>query len=1279
MDSSNETRSRSAVAAGRLAWMAACIGGICMPAATHAVDAVWDQTRASGSTWVTASNWKDAATGNVLAAAPATASDTAFIASPTGAEYVVVFDSVNGGSGTMNLSVGKVSSDWMPTLAFGTAANSWTAFYKQTFSVDDPDGFKGFYTAWAGRGCLKLNATPGHVPVASHFNTYGYNWITVPDSGTKAQVQTLFGNGALRKDGAGDLEVVQGGGWDSRVYVDDGAVILYGSPEDHAEPYVPSGAWLHLDASDADSLETYEETYGGNKKRVCVSKWKDCDGGAVYALTNGYRSGATSYMKSSRAPYISPVQSGTGRNLVDFGSQFQEATEESPSNCWMKLSSACSSVREVFYAAWCTVSSTNAYRHQVTLLGSSGLGENRDLAGGGRARIFDTYPASAPAQHGALTFNGQRVLNQKIWSGRYGSDPSSLHVVGASFGLDLTFNALSCERNIMYYTGGWRLGELIVYTRELSDDERRAVVRHLMRKWVKDYRPDDVGEVVLHADSASVGVPEGRVARIKSLSAQGAAKITKTGGGTLVVDAISPADAPIDVQGGAIRVMTPPVATNGPAANPMVWLDATVPGSFVFSNDVNGAATPYITRWNDRRPEVTACYAEVPAPDAGTSYWTAKSKNHLPKTLAAASPTGCAAVDFGACDDGSWMWLQPRGEVDSYAGFVVIRTKNASTYRFQYFGTSNTDLLMPGWYTKMMVQQNYTTEKGVSLGWAIDGRFVDPWFSHQATYDSTQWRVVSFSGGRAKVRADLIAKYSATSSEFMSNVEVGELILFDRPLSWAERRDTEAYLMQKWLGRPHPESAEGAEARDYAFGADVDEVVDTGAADMVVTNLSGGTGSVVKYGAGTLALTDMSALTNGTGFAAEEGTLELPLDVPDDAFVRLDASDLASFTRTYTTDDGEGGLVTNITRWADQVTGREAVSATANGLSGYGGASGSCCTNPTLVYAEMPDGSTKPAVDFGGYLNVATLWTGSPRHLTPENMNGSAGMKLPGFETAGACDVLEAHVVVADWADDRGVFFGQWLNQDYDYYTRKAGYMFRSPYHKYGGAICYGNVYLDGVKLTVMPHEQPFSRYDFHLVSMQPTNALAVGALSMERNCNSGGNRICEYVGYKKAHSREVFEFIQKKLMAKWFGSPRPDWFRPLAKLRAAEGATVAISTSASVTAGELSGGGTIAVPEVKGVSSITVDRAGCPVAVSGKAVLAASGVVHVLEMPAADAPGDYDLFTAGELLFEDGGRIAGWTLDTPPMRRSRVVMLVQDGSTLRLHIQPRGTTMVIR
>ena len=86
--------------------------GICLPMISSAVDAVWDSTKASGSKWITASNWKDATTGSVLGTAPTTASDTAFIASPTGAEYVVEFDSVNGGSDTMEIAVGKVYSDW---------------------------------------------------------------------------------------------------------------------------------------------------------------------------------------------------------------------------------------------------------------------------------------------------------------------------------------------------------------------------------------------------------------------------------------------------------------------------------------------------------------------------------------------------------------------------------------------------------------------------------------------------------------------------------------------------------------------------------------------------------------------------------------------------------------------------------------------------------------------------------------------------------------------------------------------------------------------------------------------------------------------------------------------------------------------------------------------------------------------------------------------------------------------------------------------------------------
>ena len=1250
-----------------------------------AVDAVWNGSKASGSKWTDAGNWRDADTGEILSVAPTNAADTAFMACPTGAEYVVALDSTLSGldstlsSSVREIAVGKVWSDWMPTLQFRTSANNWTQFIRPTFSVSDPDGFKGFWTASEGRACFKLNAVAGHVPAISHVDTHGYNWITVPEAGTMARVGTLFGNGALRKDGAGDLEVQQGGGWDSRIYVDDGALVLDGSPADHPEPYVPSGAWVHLDASDRSSMDTYEETYGDGQKRTCVAKWRDCDGGSVYALTNGYSSGHQSYLSSSRAPYISPVKSGTDRDLVDFGSQFQEATDASPSNCWMKLSATCSAAREVFYAAWCTVSANNAYKHQVTLLGSSGLGENRDLAGGGSVRIFDTYPASAPAQHGELTVNGQRVLNQKIWGSRYGSDLSSLHVVGASFDRDLKFNAISCERNIRFYTGGWRLGELIVYTRELSPDERRAVVRYLMKKWIKDYRPDDVGEVVLHSDTASVNVPEGRVARIKTLSAQGAAKITKTGGGTLVVDGISPADAALDVQGGSIRMATPSVDADGPAADPMVWLDATKTDSFVFSNDVNGVATKYITRWNDRRSEVKAFYAEVPAPDAGTSYWTANSKDHLPARLAETSPTGLDAVDFGAANQGAWMWLQPRGGVDSYAGFVVVRVKSPSS-PFQYFGTSNTDLMRVVYgNSTMMIRQDYTTMNGVSAGWSIDGVTIDPWFSHAASYSSTAWHVIAFSGSRAKIRADLLAKYNASSAEFFGNVEIGELILFDRPLSWAERRDTEAYLMRKWLGKSHPESRECSGAASYSFGGGVDAVVDTGSADATVTNLVGGTGAVAKYGDGTLTVADVSALTNSVSFSAEEGSLVLPLDIPDDASFRFDAMDLASFTTTYTTEDGNGGLVTNIVGWTDRVTGGEARSAVADGISqSYAGPSGSCCTNPTLVYAEMPDGSMKPSVDFGGYLNVATLWTGSPRHITPENMNGSAGMKLNGFYNKGWYDMREAHVVVADWASDKGFFFGNWLNST-DIYNRSAGKMFSKPgANASRGAVYYGNVCLDGKKVAA-PDAEPFSRYTFHLVSIQPTNALEVSTISMDRNCNSGGNRICEYVGYKQAHSPEVFDYIQKKLMAKWFGAARPAWFRNFSLLRAAEGASLVADTPAALVADTISGGGVIAAPEVRGVADISIDRVGAPLRLSGKAVLAAEGVVHVLDAAGAEAVGDHELFSAGTLEFADGGDLSGWIIDAPPTQARRTLALVRVGNSIILRSLRHGLHITIR
>ncbi|MCQ2390871.1 MAG: hypothetical protein MJ240_05570 [Kiritimatiellae bacterium] len=1244
----------------------------------QALDAVWDRSRPSGDMWIKAANWQDAA-GAPLGAAPTNANDTAQVYAPMGREYLIRFARSNpstpasDGGPVSNIVFRKVSSEGMPTLLFGTDVTA-LPFWAQAVTVEDPDDFTGFWTTDRGRARLNVKATASHTPVVSHFDTYGYNAINVPDAGTAVRVRSLMREGALLKEGAGELRVEQGAGGNSHIYVAGGKLTLEGAPAEHAEPYVPAGAWLHLDASRPDTFDTFEETYNGTQKRTCIARWRDCDGGDVYAETNGFRSTSPHLLPYSRAPFLSAEQSTSGLPLVDFGVSEGVNLSAMPSNCWLKLNQDCTVAREVFYVAYCNAAAAGNNSGQCSLFGTGEGVERYDFCNGGNANVFVSWAADA-AKGGEICVNGQRALISKVWSSRYGSDLKKLYVASLAFGQDLCFNALGTDRCYSKMTGGWRVGEILVYSRPLSADERRALTRHLMRKWHKDYRADEVGEVVLRTDTVSIDVPDGRVARIKSLSTQGA-KIVKTGGGTLVVDGIAPSGVPLDIRGGAIRVESPVVTTNAPAANPMIWLDATVASSLVRSNDLNGVATDWITRWNDRRAGVTAYYAEIPPVTGGTTYHTSSySCGHLPKVLAEASPTGLTAIDMGNSNNGAWLWLQPRGGVDAYAGFVVIRVKNPSV-TYQFFGTSNTDLLKNN--PNLMIQENWGNEKGVSMGWAINGRAVDPWFSNLATYYSTDWRVVSFAGGQAKARADLLGKYADKQDGYVANVEIGEFILFDRPLSAEERRNTEAYLMRKWLNQAHPESPEGMNTANYTFAEDVPQRIDVGAGDVVVTNLVGGSGVLEKYGPGSLKLADEIAITNLVAAKVEAGVLALKLDVPDDSAYRFDASDLSSFTETYTTDDGVGGLVTNILVWTDQTSGLEAKSAVYNGISkAYAGASGSCCTNPTLVSALMPDGVCRPAVDFGGMLNVATLWQGNPRVLVPSAMNNSAGFKLVNFENQQLYKMREAHVIVADQDANNGRFFGSWGTAD-DTFARTAGRLFSSSCSQVDrGAVYNGKVCLDGQSVD-NPSAAAFSRYTFHLVSIQPTNAVTMSTISMDRNCNSGGNRISEVVAYRQAHSPEVFDFIQKSLMAKWLGAPRPDWIRSLTELRAAKDATLAISTPSTLAVQTLSGGGTIAAPVLKGISAISVDDADTPIMVDGQVTLATTGTLTVTDMSMLASDGVYDLLVADALTIAGADGLAGWTLVAEVPRTWRV-KLVRDGNALKLKVQRKGIVVNFR
>ena len=73
------------------------------------------------------------------------------------------------------------------------------------------------------------------------------------------------------------------------------------------------------------------------------------------------------------------------------------------------------------------------------------------------------------------------------------------------------------------------------------------------------------------------------------------------------------------------------------------------------------------------------------------------------------------------------------------------------------------------------------------------------------------------------------------------------------------------------------------------------------------------------------------------------------------------------------------------------------------------------------------------------------------------------------------------------------------------------------------------------------PPTRTITDSSFHLLSVQTTNTIMVDSIAMDRNCNSGGERIGAFLAYDRLHTAEDLDYIQKVLMHKWFGAPACD------------------------------------------------------------------------------------------------------------------------------------------
>lgn len=367
---------------------------------------------------------------------------------------------------------------------------------------------------WFGRGTPRAGRLPGLTAVAAD----GAGTLGVDQPTDYAAVDRYVGSGDVVKTGEGTLVLKSLDIAGKRLDVREGAVLLKaGGTADR----IPGGAFLHVDASQA---ETVEYAVVGEEKRV--SRWNDCKGGPVF-----------SRMRSTDRVY--PVlEEGAlnGLPVIDFRG-LVTGNPLTPAQCFHEFSVSCSNVYDAFLVVGSQAGGN-------TLLGTktAGLRHFPRTVNSDFTRPILATDAALPLRMGETRLNGAIVSATSAGlSGGYDL------VSFSAYGGGVFAEAFANDR--YNATGGQKLGEVLIYDRPLGRDERMDIEAYLLKKWfdvaMPGYEDTVVGQLSVAA-GASVAI-EG------TLALDGLAGAGQVEGDVLLKDG---AVVTVEVAGGALSLLS---------------------------------------------------------------------------------------------------------------------------------------------------------------------------------------------------------------------------------------------------------------------------------------------------------------------------------------------------------------------------------------------------------------------------------------------------------------------------------------------------------------------------------------------------------------------------------------------------------------------------------------------------------------------------------------------------------------------------------------------------
>lgn len=1177
----------------------------------------WTNVNSGLQDWATASNWQGATD------YPSGASDAAVLPDEPAA--------TGNGSAVQTVrlpavsafEIGSVAGTWLHRIT--TYDRAGASVTPRTVTVGDTSGFDGVWMGNALKWSLFLSGAATS-PRLSAIDAANRPTVNVP-TGVTATLDAVTGaSGYLIKEGAGSLLVRGTLNADAqRIDVNGGVLELEGAPDSLDAPGGDPVFWV--DAARTNRMDLAESADG----RTYVSAWRDAreEHESIVATALGGADGVY-------RPFLSAQMLG-GIPVVDFGAYGWDSTYPADSSqgpsAGMTYDLGDNRVRNVILVFADTqvarafpIGQTNAYQFH---------------RGADNALTCDW--TDAKVRNGILYLDGAEAeYGQAVPFGRF-------HILEyALTGEGLKPSTFAIDRDSRI--GGVRLAEAIFYTNRLTHAERTATLRYLRRKWGDSgHKVGSDVNVLATADAAvSVSVPDGRTAKVRQL-AVGGSKLVKKGGGTLKVGRFSPESPTLEIHGGAVAFdeKATAVSSAGPAEGAIFWGDATI-DSFV-SED--GA----IVTWKDRRAEVTACaQVQVGHP-----------------TLMENALNGRRVLDFGTGPGGtggtaSWMKVVnlAGGDYPVREAVQLIRITNDTNYRPNLFGCQSQVLNRERKDVSSLLHPSYAYGKASAGVWTMNGVAVDPWARFDI--DTNAYYVASFSS------ADAVgAHWLATDRGYeYGDTQLGEVLLYDRVLSDAERQQTIAYLMKKWKGVDAPFARAPARISRMEFSKD-------NAVPKLVADTDTTIGEVVLPAGGTLTKTGSGMVTVETpvrGVAALDvagGALELAGGLTPAAFdaaaFHLDASQKSSFAwREGQEDDGR------IARWYD-CRGNGKYAATpflAAGDSSYRGG----MTNALYAVSDGSAGLSAglPYVDFG-------------IHQDSLDNADSSGMYL--YEASGAraqVPVREFHAVFRFSGKNSTPLGGE---------SGPGAFALVPSGKNFGGYFANCTTAVSAPKMSDGSDWYTANAYrpdssdattQFIVYSVAFPEAVKAWNIAIDRNCGVGGLKLCELVIYTDGtNDTATAVAINRYLLKKWKGLGEGGDFGTQLPLAVSDGASLRIGGATQrFSVPTLTGGGSVDVGDVNGLArldvSLAADSSLSPVRVKGRVTLADTVTLSVgIRSKKKPVPGTYLLFEADELVNAES---VNWVYETTGLwTDARIYTFVRDGNKVYLEVQKKGFVFYVR